>query len=493
MERVKDLPNFNPPENLEFKRLKEYPTYLIYSNGYIFNIKSGRKVNITKKNSIYLRNENGEKHTTIKKVLNILFIEHEKYKDIILDDPDIKEYNFDHLLEIEINGEKIKGKYIINYPWYIIYENGKIYSIKMKKFLKAEPANDGYISYELTNKKDKGGKKVHRLIAKHFLNDYDNDKLVDHIDRNKLNNHVNNLRMASHSENGINKSIKKGGSSKYKGVCLSKEKWVADCAGIHIGTYSSEEEAAQAYDKEALAMFGKFALLNFLEDGRINPDLYEKEEKKEIEQPLLDNSIEYKILEEYPKYKIYRNGVVQKLDNKIIKLSINNNYICLSLININDRKSSVRLHRLLALAFIPNPDNKPIVDHIDNNTLNYKLKNLRWATSAENNRNQSIIGYNKTGFIGVYKSREKFIVCIMVDKKKIHVCGIKSAEEAAELYDKYALKYHKEFAKLNFKEKRQQYLEEIEKENGKEEMEYVEEITELDSENEEFDDIEQNY
>ena len=45
------------------------------------------------------------------------------------------------------------------------------------------------------------------------------------------------------------------------------------------------------------------------------------------------------------------------------------------------------VHRLVAQVFIPNPDNKPEVDHIDTNPSNNRVDNLRWATNLENNRN----------------------------------------------------------------------------------------------------------
>ena len=47
------------------------------------------------------------------------------------------------------------------------------------------------------------------------------------------------------------------------------------------------------------------------------------------------------------------------------------------------------LHRLLAEAFIPNPENKPTVDHIDRNPSNNDLSNLRWATHYEQHQNMT--------------------------------------------------------------------------------------------------------
>lgn len=48
---------------------------------------------------------------------------------------------------------------------------------------------------------------------------------------------------------------------------------------------------------------------------------------------------------------------------------------------------SERLHRLVAKAFIPNPENKPQIDHIDTNPLNNRVDNLQWVTSKENMNN----------------------------------------------------------------------------------------------------------
>lgn len=54
-----------------------------------------------------------------------------------------------------------------------------------------------------------------------------------------------------------------------------------------------------------------------------------------------------------------------------------------------DKKTTKHyIHRLLGIQFIPNPENKPTIDHIDRNKQNNSLENLRWATHSEQCNNQ---------------------------------------------------------------------------------------------------------
>ena len=57
---------------------------------------------------------------------------------------------------------------------------------------------------------------------------------------------------------------------------------------------------------------------------------------------------------------------------------------------INLNGTTWQVHQLIAKTYIPNPENKPTVDHIDRNKLNNVVSNLRWATQSEQNENKDI-------------------------------------------------------------------------------------------------------
>lgn len=82
-------------------------------------------------------------------------------------------------------------------------------------------------------------------------------------------------------------------------------------------------------------------------------------------------------------YEISNFGRLRRIGRrKLIEGSISEGYIQVAINGVTQR-----VHRLVAKAFIPNPDEKEMVDHIDGNRTNNHVSNLRWVTAEENSNN----------------------------------------------------------------------------------------------------------
>jgi hypothetical protein len=148
-------------------------------------------------------------------------------------------------VEILIDDEDFH--YLENGCYYIYSKDGKVL----------------YVHLEIKGKHSR----LHRLIMKPKEHES-----IDHINGNGLDNRKSNLRICTNAENSRNKKKRDGKfTSKYKGVChhtnsRSLKKWYCQIAKdgkkIFIGRYSTEEEAALAYNKKATELFGEFASIN---------------------------------------------------------------------------------------------------------------------------------------------------------------------------------------------------------------------------------------
>jgi hypothetical protein len=122
--------------------------------------------------------------------------------------------------------------------------------------LKYALCGSGYFGVSLHKDNKRKTKNIHKLVAYAFLNHKScgYKLVVNHIDRNRLNNNLYNLEIITQRENANRKHIKS--SSKYVGVCWSNssKQWKSSIRingkQKHLGFFTDEKEAAQAYQKE---------------------------------------------------------------------------------------------------------------------------------------------------------------------------------------------------------------------------------------------------
>lgn len=275
---------------------------------------------------------------------------------------------------------------IIDEEWKTVSENinyeisnkGRVRNIYTKDQLKPRSVN-GYTL--VTLHKPTNNVLVHRLVAKEFIPNIENKHSVDHFDKNRSNNNVENLRWATSKEQCENRNHTK---KKEK----NRKIWRIDLIN---------NEKKESYDNINYAI--KWLIDNKLFSGKFssikirlwcvlrNPTLtaygykWEYEKIENLENEIWKNVNE--IIPNSDKYQISNMGRLKNPHGSLAEGTKDGSGYIIVFIGTKERH---KMHRLVALAFIPNPENKRCVNHRDGIKKNNCLDNLEWATHQENNQ-----------------------------------------------------------------------------------------------------------
>ena len=136
--------------------------------------------------------------------------------------------------------------------------------------------------------------------------------------------------------------------------------------------------------------------------------------------------MEWKKIDGFSNYSVSNTGLV-RIDNTgtILKFCAGNHGYHMACLWKNNKGHQKTVHRLVAKAFIQNPENKRCVNHIDGNKKNNTVSNLEWCTHSENQLHRSRI-LKKTRFPAeALNATRKAVLCIETGKV------FKSVSEAA--------------------------------------------------------------
>lgn len=279
---------------------------------------------------------------------------------------------------------------------------------------------------------------VHILIARTWLKNPDDLPVVNHRDGNKKNNSVRNLEYTTHSANSkhahdtglietlkrpvIQLSLEKEFMREYPSiteaarqtglsgglignVCRGNRGTAGKCiwrfkstvtpdvpvysrlihkvkAGEITGVYKTANKAAKSTGLSARRIYQKCN-----ENTRLGKDNgWHYAFFKELGGVSKRLKIhEWVICSDFPSYRVSKKGLLYSMKmNKIIVGSWLDGYRATRLVDKTGKMRAVKIHRLVAATYLPNPDNLPFVNHIDANKSNNNVKNLEWCTESDN-------------------------------------------------------------------------------------------------------------
>ena len=142
---------------------------------------------------------------------------------------------------------------------------------------------------------------------------------------------------------------------------------------------------------------------------------------------------------DFSRYEIKKDGTIwSKHYNKMLGCVKGQGYSIVRLCCIDGKKRDFLIHRVIAYVFIPNPHNKPEVDHIipiSEGGTN-EVSNLRWVTSSENSKNpitlkknkeaqpkRPVVIYENGEFIGEFESTWEAARILNINQGNVYNCA----------------------------------------------------------------------
>jgi len=329
-----------------------------------------------------------------------------------------KKYTFADIETIEINDIETPE---IQEEWKVFPDNtnyeisnmGKIKNIRTGRILTG--CVDNVSGYERTSLNNKNTT-IHYAVAKTFIPNLEIKPCIDHINSVRTDNRVSNLRWCTYSENNNYKNDNstkeykphKNGrqvrsinprtkEEKIHPTLMCASKWILENIknidttnkDIDKQLRSNSSYLSSRIIKNNNSWFGYNLIWQFVDNS------YEltNEEWREITTIEKDG------------YYISNFGRLKTPNGKIKDTcSITGGYYDLKIIKGGKHH---KIHRLVAMHFIPNPENKPFVNHINLNKFDNRVDNLEWCTNGENiqhayknganSRASKVIQYDKNG------------------------------------------------------------------------------------------------
>jgi HNH endonuclease/NUMOD4 motif len=275
-------------------------------------------------------------------------------------------------------------KVIPSFPDYEASTLGKVRNKTTMKVIKFHE-NFGYMTSHLYRDQKRCPVKAHRLIAETFIENPESKEVVNHKNSIRNDNRVENLEWNTIKENNDHKLTKHPSNvKKYLRPVWQCNKDTKQ----RIMRFNSTLQAAMSINKDKAKCIA--SKIRCVVNGTRNTtygyywenDPYpviEGEVWKEV--TFIDNVSGYEVSSE-GRLKNNKGTMFfgHKDDNGYIRVSVN--------------EKLYRMHTLVARAFIPNPDNKPHVNHKDGVRDNNKLDNLEWVTRSENMQHAYDTGLN---------------------------------------------------------------------------------------------------